>query len=360
MRKYLIGILTIAGLTAINAPAQQTKVLTADKHNEYGLVYTLPLTELKIEATATRTVRKAGPYYQYAKKYIGTDNVVKQDEEIWRLDNVKVTCYGVPDTEQRYLMQLKPGATTFIGVSDNGMLLSINKEPEETSVAETRVSPAPLKAYNGKEYLQFVNEDFLASQSSVKQAQLLSESLMEMRDAKVSLSRGTAETMPTDGRQLELMLGSLAEQEKALTEAFTGVEMSQEFTRSYVFRPEKEGRTVLFRLSDFSGFKDKDDYSGDPVYITVSDIVEAELPKNSDGEVKKLPKDAVIYAIPGSARISVSSGGKEYYSGTMDFAQFGTVFGLNPSLFTSKKEPSYATFNPSTGALEQIGDVTAE
>lgn len=41
---------------------------------------------------------------------------------------------------------------------------------------------------------------------------MLAESLMEIREAKVSLTRGTAETMPTDGRQLELMLESLRHQ----------------------------------------------------------------------------------------------------------------------------------------------------
>lgn len=360
MKRYILSALLAVGLLMPTASPQQTKVLTADKHNEYGLVYTLPLTGIRIDVTATRTIRKAGPFYQYAKKYIGTDKVVKEDSETWTIGDIKVSRYGVPDPDQRYLMQLKPGATTYIGVSDDGMLLSINKEPEQRQGSQTSVAAAPMKAFTGKEYLQYVNEDFIASQSSAKKAQLLSESLMEVRDAKVSLSRGTAETMPTDGRQLELMLASLARQEKALTEAFVGSEQTDTFTSSYTFMPEKEGRTVLFRLSDFGGFRDSTDYSGDPVYITISDIAEAELPKDPSGEYKKLPKDAVIYAIPVSAKVSVSFAGKNLYSETMDFAQFGTTFGLNPNLFTSKKEPSYATFDPLTGALVEIGSATAQ
>ena len=34
-----------ACVCAASADAQQTKMLTADKHNEYGIVYSLPLTE---------------------------------------------------------------------------------------------------------------------------------------------------------------------------------------------------------------------------------------------------------------------------------------------------------------------------
>lgn len=348
-------------ILSVPAIAQQTKILSAEKHNEYGLVYNLPITELKIEVTASRTVRKAGPYFQYAKKYIGTDNVIKEDSETWIITDIKVSPYGVPDTDKQYLMQLKAGALTYIGVSDNGMLLSINQRPESklSTRAETPVAES-IKAFSGKEYLQFVNGDFLASQSSAKQAQILSEILMEVRDAKTSLSRGTAETMPTDGRQLELMLNSLAEQEKALTQAFTGSETVSTYNSFYTFQPEKEGETILFRLSDFSGFKNADDYSGDPVYISVSDIVEAKLPTDANGEEKKLPKDAVIYAIPGSAKISVKASGHEYFSKVMDFAQFGTTFGFNPTLFTSKKDPSSATFNPATGAPIEIKEMNTD
>ena len=138
----LYGILTIAAvmLGGFGSSAQQTKILTADKHNEYGLVYTLPITTLEIEVTAKRTVSKAGPYYQYAKKFIGTDKVIKEDSESWTITGVRVTPYGVADSENRYLMQLKSGAVTYICVDENGMLLSINRDvpaPASTVAAYT-------------------------------------------------------------------------------------------------------------------------------------------------------------------------------------------------------------------------------
>ncbi len=114
IRIVSVGIAAI--LSSLMMNAQQTKILTADKHNEYGLVYTLPITSLEIEVTAKRTVSKAGPYYQYAKKFIGTDKVIKQDAESWTITDVTVTPYGVPDKDNRYLMQLKSGALTYIGV----------------------------------------------------------------------------------------------------------------------------------------------------------------------------------------------------------------------------------------------------
>lgn len=352
---------------AAGANAQQTKMLTADKHNDYGLVYTLPITGLRFEVTARHTVSKAGPYYQYAKKYIGIDDVVKEDKEEWEILSVKAEPYGIPDTETEYLMQLKPGALTSICVSPDGMLLAINKEMElsggngQDTAGRKRGSDRNNDAAGDKistrDFLQYVNEDFLASQSSAKQAQMLSESILEVRDAKVSLTRGTAETMPTDGRQLELMLNSLKHQENSMTAAFTGTVESETVTRSYTFVPDEAGRFILFRMSDFAGFVEPDDYSGEPVYISVDVTREQEMPVDDKGKEKAIPKDAVIYNLPGAARISLSLNGKTLWSEEIECSQYGVQFGLQPSLFSDKKSRSYAIFNPTTGALEKIAEV---
>lgn len=343
---------------AIPATAQQTRTLTADKHNEYGLVYTLPVTAVRFDVTARHTVSHAGPYFQYAKKYIGTDKVVKEDSEHWEILSVKATPVGIPDTENEYLMQLKPGALTSICVADDGMLLAINRDVDAPAAPEMPEDTRLKSEVGPRDYLQFVNEDFLASQSSAKQAQMLSESLMEVRDAKISLTRGTAETMPTDGRQLELMLNSLSQQEASMTAAFLGTVESQTVTRSFVFTPGEPGRSVLFRMSDFAGFVAADDYSGEPVYVNVKVTRRGEMPVDDKGDEKKVPRYAVIYNIPGAATVSLSHSGKTLWSGDLECSQYGIQFGLQPTLFSDRKARSYAVFDPATGALVKIAEVT--
>ena len=41
----------------------------------------------------------------------------------------------------------------------------------------------------------------------------------------------------------------------------------------------------------------------------------------------------------------------------MPMAQFGIPFALDPSLFTNKKAPACATFDPATGALIKLGEM---
>ena len=165
--------------------------------------------------------------------------------------------------------------------------------------------------------------------------------------------------MPTDGRQLELMLNSLHDQESALTAAFTGTEWSETITRRYTYIPEDNGIEMLLRFSDFAGFCEADDLAGAPVNLSVKITAEGELPADGDGNVKQLPKDAVRYCIPGNALITIDHEGKTLYSRELEFSQFGVEFGLNPSLFTDRKEPSYAIFSPVTGGLTEIGTMSA-
>lgn len=356
MRRSLL--ISACILASSIAWGQSTKVLTAEKSNEYGIVYSLPQTALEIEVTTRHQVSKKGPFYLYAKKYIGTSDVIREDSESWEITDVKVTPYGVPDSGIQYLMQLKAGALTTVTVDADGMLLAINKE-----VAPQTTENRQLKTENstqwptGREYLEFVDEDFVASQSPARQAQLLAESLMEVRESRLSLTRGTADAMPTDGKQLELMLNSLGKQEDAMTKAFTGSTTTEYVTRKFTFIPEEDSKEILFRLSDFAGFVDADDLSGDAVNIEISTANVPKLPVDSKGVEKKLPKNAVVYNLPGSAQVTLSTLGKKLYDKELQFAQFGITFGLDPNLFTDKKEPSFATFDPVTGALVEVGTV---
>ena len=358
--KFFCAVAALVISSFASSNAQQTKVLTADKHNEYGLVYSLPVTGLKINVTVTKETRIAGPYFQYAKKFLGISDVIKENSTFYTIREISVRPVGLSDDKEQYLMQLKPGATTFIEVDQNGMLLSINCKP---TVPTQDSKPATVFSSSSEkgsvdDYLKYVDMDFISSQSIVKQAEMIANSLMEVRDSYISLTRGTADNVPTDGRQLELMLNSLKQQEDALTKAFTGTTFTSVETKEFLYVPQKDGREVLFRLSDFDGFVAADDYSGVPVYISTEVMLQGQLPKDEAGVEKKLPKDAVIYAIPGVARINVSCNGTKFFEAEGEFAQFGTKFGLNPTLFSDKKERSFARFDPTTGALVELGVVT--
>lgn len=355
------ALAVILGLAACaGAHGQQTRIVTAENFNEYGLVYSLPTTAVSVEITARHTIRTAGSFHQYAKKYIGTSDVVSENSEFWEITDVRMSTYGVVEQgADIYRIQLKAGSPVFISVWDNGMIASVNKEDfinREQKVSD-RNTGVGIKGIRTDEYLSYVDEDFLAAQSLAKRAQMLAENLQELREVRLGLTRGTAETVPTDGRQLEVMLSSLNQQEEILMRAFTGAEQTETVTRTFTFVPRENGREVLTRLSDFAGFVDSDDLRGAPVYITTEITREGEIPVDDKGQTKSMPKDAVVYCLPGAAEITVSCGGRKLAAEEFEFAQYGVKFGLNPALFTSKKDPAYAIFNSATGAVSEIGKV---
>lgn len=362
MRKAL-GLFVLSSILALPGFSQQTKVLTAEKHNEYGLVYSLPVTALRISVTARKETRTAGPYSQYAKRYIGTSNAITENSVNWTITDIKVEPFGVKDDERQYLMQLKAGSTTFIGVAADGMLLSINAEPDPTNpvgggmlLSESRL----LKSEGGVEdYLDYVNQDYLSAQNSMRQAEMLAAARMDVIEAYNEFVSGTSDNMPEAQGQLEVMMERQAQQRDAMTRAFTGTTTLEEFSSEYVYIPDGEGEAVIFRMSDFNGLVAPDDYSGSPVYINVEITNEGSLPLDPvTNEPKAFPKDGVVYAIPGSARVSLYTSSRDLFSKEFEFSQFGTTFALAPTLFTDKKNPSYARFSPVTGALVEIGTAT--
>lgn len=357
MKNTLFTILFVA-ISVFYCYPQQTKILTADKHNEYGLIYRLPTTNLRIDVTFEKTTQKTGPFFQYAKKYIGTSNVVTQNTESWKITDVNVVPFGTADSSTQYLMQLKAGSPVTMCVARDNMLLAIN------TVAENSDDSAPAdvalhvttQGENVEEFLQYMGEEYLAAQSSAKKALILSENMIEIRDVRNSLTRGTADNMPSDGKQLELMLDNMASQEKAMMAAFAGTTEVASQTISYYFTPTEDGSYTLFRMSDFAGPVDKENYAGRPVDITISIKDIPKLPVDAKGEEKRLPKDAVIYNLPASAEVKITHNGNTLYKNpAMQFSQFGIAFGLDPAIFTDKKDPAFVIFDPVTGSLVEKG-----
>lgn len=184
-RKTLLTAVTATLLLLLPAAAraQATQVLRGEKSNEYGLVYTLPMTQLRItvEARCTRTV--AGPFASYAKKCIGADNAVTANTTGWQITQVSVAPEGIADTSVKYLMQLKPGMNTFLTVAGDGMLRTVNAElPEqEQEPLVTSRAVMPESDFDPDAYLKYVTADFLSAQSTGRQAQLLADAIMELR-----------------------------------------------------------------------------------------------------------------------------------------------------------------------------------
>ncbi len=361
MKRLIIAIAAII-LTSQVSMAQQTQRLTAAKHNEYGLIYSLPITHLRIVVTAEKTTYTAGIYHKYAKMYLGNANAITEDSQRWDIKNLKVESYGTPDTENQYLMQFRSGTAPFLILSDNGLPISLNIEPQAQQVPEpnsgdnANADVTAVRAVNASQ--SSLSGEFLVSESSAKRAEIAAKQIYKIRESRTNLIIGEADQMPPDGEAMKLMLSELDAQEAALLALFIGTESHETVTRTFTYTPTLDiNSEVIFRLSDFNGIVDKNDLSGAPVYLDLEQTSAASLPVDDEGVTKKLPKGAVMYKIPGEGSVTVRYDGKELFNENFEIAQFGVDFGLDPGIFTHKKQPAYVIFNPQSGSIKELGSV---
>lgn len=361
MNSIRITLAALALGLLLPATAQTTRQITASKATEYGLTYTLPVTAFDITVVAERTVSRTGELARYAGKYLGIDNPVRESGETWRVTGAYITPVGVDGgMERRYLVQFKSGSTPTMVLTDDGLPLAVNTEPVTAAAQPLPQSQAPAVSVLDTPYArQAMTEDMLRSQSTAKRAELAAAKIYELRESRNDIISGQAENMPGDGAAMQLALDNLARQEAALTAMFAGTRETGTEVRTFRIVPDGNtaARTVIARVSATDGFVDIDDLSGMPVTVDISDVKRGELPLTEKGEPKKFPKGGLAYAIPGHITLTVTDcdGKTLTRSEGVPAAQYGTVFGLEPNIFTDKREPATARFSPATGAIVELG-----
>ncbi len=350
----------VAVMTSMTVTAQTSQKLTANKTNEYGLIYTLPKTTLTVALSARKTVKTPGEFYLYAKKYLGTDPIVTPSTT-WELVGAQVVPGAVADMERQYIAQFKSGSSPFMMLTAEDFPLALNDEGYEMPAMPS----VTLRGEDAKPTIleqpvarQAVTEEMLQSHSSAKRAELAAAKIYELRQQRNDIIAGQAENMPSDGQAMQLALDNLAAQEAALTAMFLGTTSTSIEVKTYDFTPEASSdaaKVVIARLSVVDGLVDASNLSGDPVYLNLTVTERGKLPVNEKGVVKTFPKGGVAYCIPGAMNAVVTFGGKTIVKESIEVAQYGVVFGLEPSLFTNKKETSYLHYNPLTGAILELG-----
>ncbi|MDR2843376.1 MAG: DUF4831 family protein [Candidatus Symbiothrix sp.] len=356
--KRLIFLINITVL-AVASSFAQTKVIKVNalKTNDYGVRYTLPKTQLKVDIEYSETIQQAGTYAKYASRYLGVkdEKVIFEDQTLYTLDNVTVTTTGVPNKEQSYLISFKTKTTSpFVYLTEDGMICSINAEyiPENQPVKNefqaetaTEITIQPQSIYT---------EEYLRAGSISKMAEVAAKNIFTIRENRQDILTGEIENMPKDGDALKIVLGNLEAQEKLWTELFTGTAQIVKRTKQITVEPVTEvNHEVLFRFSKYAGVVDTDDLSGNPVYWNLTDLKTVDIPE-SDAKKKAKEPQSIVYNIPGKANLELYFGNQTLLSETIDITQFGTTELLTPSLFEDKKTQVKIYFYPYLGAVKEI------
>lgn len=321
-----------------------------------GITYCLPKTAVRIVVTAERTIFTPGELNNYAERYLRLEDVRKQSETVWRITDVSIQPYGIPDTSKIYTIALKPKTIApFVSLASDGRLLAIRDEasvpamqplPEGTSI---NAAPTPR---------QYFTQEMLTATSKAKLSELIAQEIFDIRDSYKALTRGEAENTPKDGKQLELMLNSLRDQESALTSMFAGY--SQTSTHVYTFSVLPQaftGKMMVARFSHQIGLLDVSNLAGAPLYLNIRQL-ETFPPEESDPATNKKRakmQQGVYYNLPLRAELSISDAQNVYTQLETPLAQMGRVEILSDELF-NKNVTTRVIFCPLTGGITRIAE----
>ena len=357
--KTILLTAAAAILAAGAATAQTTQRFTASKASEYGIVYSLPVTELDITIEAELTERRPGEFFNYARRHLGITDAIRSTGRSARIKSVTIPPRGVADPDSRWLAQFKAGTAPYLILDPSGVPLALNTESTATvdTPALPEAKPAGPTILETEAARQAMTQDMIRSSSTSKRAELAAQRIFELRDTRSELLSGQAENPPADGRAMQLVLDNLARQEEALTAMFAGTESTSTVVSTIALRPDSLGLAdeVIARLSAVDGILEPDNLAGAPVTVSVDILEQGRLPLNEKGEPKRFPKGGVAYNIPGRALVTVSYDGAEVARAEVSLAQLGVTFGLDPALFTDKKAPSRLQLDPATGAILLFG-----
>jgi len=351
------NLLVAAALLLCLPCLAQTKVVkkNAVKANGFGITYVLPRTSLVVNAVVTKTTRKAGPYYQYAEKYLGVKDAITEDDANYELGTINLENKGVPDADNTYIVDFKSGTLApFCCLTEDGMLCTINADyvPAEAALDTAKTKKAAAVAVPESSVL---SEELLMAGSTAKQAEVAARQIYHIRESRLNIITGDADNLPPDGKAMELVIQQLNAQEQALTALFIGTTTKETSDYDVTIVPNEDlDKEVIFRFSKKIGIVGADDLGGAPVYMTLKAIDRAPALDPKEAEKKEKSMKGIIYNVPGKASVNISMENKTYFKGEVQVVQFGTKESLAPSMLEDKKAPVKVYFYPETGAIKQI------
>lgn len=351
MKNLIIIAALLLGLPLV----AQTKVVkkNAVKANNFGITYSLPKTSLIVEAEVTKVTCKAGPYYQYAEKYLAVQDAIAEDVVYYELGKVRLINRGVPDPDNTYIVEFKPGTVApYAYLTEEGLLCSINTEyvPAEEKTEKKTVAVKQVAAQNS-----VLSEELLMAGSTARQAEVAAKQIYRIRESRMDILTGEADNLPPDGEAMKLVIQQLEAQEQTLSHLFTGTtEKTTDVYEMSVIPSDELDKEVIFRFSKQLGIVDADDLGGAPVYMNLTATERAPQLEPKEAEKKEKSLKGIIYNVPGKAKVEITMGKRTLYKGEAQITQFGTQEGLAPVMFEDKKAPVKISFYPETGAIKQI------
>jgi len=304
--------------------------------------YYLPKTILAVDVEYEEISYEQGPFYQYAERYLGSKDVVKENTTKYVVKSVRINTQSEPDLQKTYSFAPAKGQSMALVLNSKGILAAYNAELPERKEPK---QPAKMKETASDMGVMPLMEETMLASSLAKMAEGAAKQIYRIREARINLLAGDVEHVPADGKAMKLTLDEMNHQEAELVALFMGKTTRKLMHKTVLFTPEDNvNEQVLFRFSQFGGVVPADDLSGEPYYLTLAAT-------KVTNPAKKEAASIIYYNNPGSALVTITDGVEVVAERTVQVAQFGFAAPLSMDIIN--RQP-HILFNTKSGAIQSI------
>lgn len=294
----LITALALTCSVAATLSAQNINRLEKGQPAPDGVVvYSLPLTTVRLDVEAVCETYTPGPYCQWAKKYLGID-VPQEASTSYTLSRIRMTPYLEADRSCSYVVNLdgmlgESSPASFFEFSSQGLLLLSDENkgnvnswrfPSMAPGSGTLASEATANLTSTETTLYrsvrtegggydrvAVRQSQVVEKSTEKKAQEAASMILSLRENRLNIITGNTDAT-FSGDALRAAVEEIGRLEEEYMRLFTGTVSSSVQAMSFDVVPAsgpEEELTMAFRISDSHGLLPPDDITGRPVVMEI-------------------------------------------------------------------------------------------
>ncbi|MBP5504910.1 MAG: DUF4831 family protein [Bacteroidales bacterium] len=336
--KHIIR-LTVAALVLFAALPLYGQATSAAPVGE--VMYSLPVTSVTFQVDAVREDFIAGPYAEYAKKYMGSE-ARKENGVNYYLKSIKMVPYLEADPSVRLSVNLRKGSagSGFLQLCSQGLVVASDSYTGKTEVwrfpslagndqfagkdVEGNITTATTTLYKtvktAKGYEKVaVSQSQVVEKSAEKKAAETAATIFKLRSMRLAIVTGDTDATYS-GEAMDAAIKELLRMEDEYMSLFYGTTVESVQTMNFDVVPQaknKEHKYVAFRLSDTEGLVPASDLSGRPI------VLDLELDPKSDSPEAAAKGECIYYRVPRTATARVFDGAQMLLQTRIPIYQLG-------------------------------------
>ena len=329
---------------AVSVPFSMAAKKNADPQGV--LTYCLPSTTISLEVTAIQENFYAGPYAEFAEKYLGI-KASSDDESSFRITEVNLNSYVEPDLNARYSLATDKGKidAAFLKLSGAGLVsftdavtdrptawrfpLPSSGDFSDIGVTSNLTTEATVLFKNEKKAAVYnkvsVQQNMIVAKTLEQKAAETAEMIVNLRQQRLQIVTGDTDATYS-GEAMGAAIEELTRLEKEYMTLFLGYTETQVQTMNFDVIPQagrENQKYIAFRLSDSTGLLPADNLSGKPVLIEfVPQEIQA-VAEPSEKDAKKAAAVLAHYRIPAVCLVKISEGTNQLMQARIPVYQLG-------------------------------------